>query len=226
MIVVETNPDSVLVVEQASFDDEFVDGIQYVMFEFTRTDANDMLDAMKFLSAGKWNKVSKYACHDWFGDGGSEEGYYPNVKNIQATDERMDGGEVVISDGGYGYIKGYEKYAGTPAYSHSFSWWPLIALYVDDMKMTMDAKIIFTGPWAETEYDVFINPLTGEVTNRNEGGKFDSADDHASISYVSSNSKVQSVPVSKVDGVWRVDENSLHMVQTEFSERVKAFIGY
>ena len=226
MIVVKTNPDSVLVIEQASFDDEFMDGVEYVMFEFTRTDAKDMLDALKFLSTSKWDKVSKYSGHDWFCGGGSEEGCYPDIENIQATEERIDGDEMAIGDSGDGYIKGHEKYTGAQVYSFSFSWWPLIAIYVDGMKTTIDAKIVFTGPYAYTEYDVIINPLTGEVINLQEGHKLDSSDDHASVSYVSSNSNVQSIPVSIVDGVWRVDEGSLYKVQSELSERVKAFVGY
>ena len=226
MIVVEINRDSATVVEQASFDDEFMNGVQYVMFEFTRDDAKDMLDALKFLSESEWNKVSKYAGHDWFSSDESEEGCYPNVENIQPTKERMCGDEMVINKGGDGYVKGYEKYTGTQAYSNSFLWWPLIALYVDDMKMTIDSKIRFDGPWAHTEYDVSINPLTGEITHRHECSKLDETDDKASVSYVSSDGKTQSISASIVNGVWRVDEGSLYMVQSEFSERVKAFIGY
>lgn len=226
MIVVKTNKDSVTVVEQASFDDEFMNGIQYVMFDFTKTDAMEMLDALKFLSASGWNKVSKYSGHDWFSSDESEEGCYPNVENIQPTNDRIYGDEMIIGESGDGYVKGYEKYTGVQAYSNSFSWWPLIALYVDGMKMTIDAKIIFSGPWADTEYAVSVNPLTGEITHINECKKLDETDDQASVSYVSSDGKEQSVPVSIINGVWRVNENSLDMIQLEFAERVKEFIGY
>jgi len=226
MIVVGITKDVLTIVEEASFEDEYLTSIAYVSFQVDKTDVKHILDGVKYLRESKWDKVSRFMDHEWF-DYGEEEGCYPNISNLTDSEHRMDGGQVVVFAGGDGYVNGFEKHSGASAFSHSFSWWPIIGFFYPDMYHYLNGEVFSVGPWAESQIGVTIDPLTGYVTERNKDcAPLPSSNDSMEIRIDLLSGGQVLVPANKVDDKWRIDENVLFDIQSEYGARVKKFLGY
>jgi len=227
MIVTEFGKDKIKFVEQADFQSEYSSGISHVLFEFTRRDANNLLEAIRFVNNSNWDSISAYTDCEWM-DTVSEEGCYPNIEGLEESEEMISGDTMVVSARGDGYLKGFEKYTGEEAFSHSFSWWPLIVHFSDDIAINSElrGKASFDGPWANTKINVVINILTGEVTPSASTDTFNVSVDQASIEYSTDDGESTTAAMVKENDTWRIDENFLGLVQIHFAEVARRYYGY
>ena len=226
MIVVAKKEDSLEVIEQASFDDDYMDGISYVTFEFTKKDADNLLEAIRFLNNSNWDKLSQYTGCDWK-DSDEEEGYYPDPSKLVDTEERISMDELAIFAGGDGFTKGYEKYTGKPAYSHSFSWWPLIIHFAEtEIKSEILGETNFVGPWAETPVGVVVNMLTGIVTPRDYPNALKVDVESFEVVYQQVSGEISKAVVVKMGNDWRIDDNYIGLMQSHFAKIAMRYFGY
>ncbi len=227
MIVTEMLDDRLVVLEQASFDDEYTSGISYVSFDFTKKDAENILTAIRFLNNSNWDKLGQYSDADWF-DCGEEEGIYADKTKLVDAEEEIDAVELVTMASGSGFMKGYMKYGGAPVFSHGVCWWPLIisTLDIENFKAEIIGVTKCSGVWEKTKVDVSIDVLTGFVTPVKYHNALKINLPELKIVYSMANGEsTEAVAVSTEDG-WRLDENSISLVQLRFGEMAIKYFGY
>ncbi len=226
MIVVKKGKDSLEVVEQASFDDDYMDGISYVAFEFTKKDADNLLEAIRFLNNSNWDKLSQYTGCDWK-DSDEEEGYYPDPSNLVDTKTYLSMSELTILAGGDGFMKVHEKYTSKPVYSHSFSWWPLIMHFAEtELEPEILGEAIFADPPLETRVGVVVDILTGIVTTCDCPGALRVDTESFEVVYQQDNREAAKAVAVKMGNDWRIDDNSIGLIQSCFAETAMKYFGY
>jgi hypothetical protein len=227
MVVVDRFDDKIVVLSEAGIEDEYLYGIDYVSFEFTKKDADAIVAAISFIRDSEWDKTGRYTNADWF-DANEEEGEYADHTKLAISEHYVDAVEMDVTSTGGGFIKGFMKYGGSPVYSYGFSWWPLIVAVQSgiDLKPEISGVAKGSGVWGDLIVDVVVDVLTGEIKPIEYHSALMINADTLAIEYSTMKGKQAFASAFKVDGKWRIDESNLGTMQLHFGEIAAKYFGY
>lgn len=218
-MIAKIQDDKLIVLEEAHFDGDILYGLTHVEFTVTEKEIGKVLSALSFLKKNDWDEVRTSDSVEWISNDEDEEVYVSRREDDVFIDEVIMGDQRSVSSQGSGCISGYEKYSGTEAFSNSFSWWPLIAHFVD-WPTVVKGNIVIDVPFSDTLISAKANVLTGEVSAVESLDCYN-VDDVIFSCKIGSDNKELDVGIEKHDSGWRLLKSSLALVQLRFGQKMR-----